>query len=205
MSYKYGFELEGFFMPKGRAPKLPPKDYPTDGFPGIVELRTRGGKSLLEAYAGILAEYVKYSDVEFSKFETIFGGEERAKIRRRYTDKTAWDIRNLYGKPPRLLGNRTIASLQINISMVNCKEFTNKDGVLFPTRYGLLDIPRIVRSLDEEFAAEIKEAKRQPGEYCVKDSFRLEYRSLPNFAFELNPAKAKPFLARIERCVKGEE
>jgi len=201
---RFGFELEGVFTEgENNDLAIPPKHYPTDGFPGLVELRTSGYKALKEAYADILVLYSEYPDVDFSCNVAIFSAEQRAELRRREERKSAWDIQSLYGKAPRLLGNQTIASCQINVSNLLSEARTDKEGKYHSPHWGLLDIPRIVRALDEEFAEEIREARRQPGEYCVKD-VRLEYRSLPNFAFEFDLTKAKKFLDRIEGCVKGE-
>lgn len=201
---KFGLELEGFFdSGKGFdfiAP--PPKDYPTDGFPGLVEFRSTGANSLHEAYSQVLVEIIKHPNVLTSEFEHTFSPESRAELRRRHEVKSAWDIRNLYGKNPRALGNKTIASLQINISNSTSSEYRDKDGTVHPERFGLLDVPKIILNLDEEFQEEIKEAKRQAGEYCIKDGRRLEYRSLPNFVFPTNPQAAKTFLERIEKCVE---
>lgn len=200
---KFGLELEGFFLEDDKL-AVPPKDYPVDGFPGLVELRTIGYKSLREAYGDILVAFSDTPDVDFGCEEATFSPEQRAQLRRREERKSAWDIQNIYGKAPRLLGNRTIASCQINISNLLSESRTDDKGVFHSPRWGLLDIPRIVRALDEEFAEEIRDARRQPGEYCVKD-VRLEYRSLPNFAFEFDLTKAKNFLDRIDNCVQGEK
>jgi hypothetical protein len=201
--FKFGFELEGVYLPHGQV-EVPPKEYPTDGFPGLVELRTSGYKTLREAYGDILVQYSDCTDVTFTEYEAFFDSKQRAELRCREERKSAWDIQNLYGKAPRLLGNRTIASCQINVSNLLSEQRTDDKGVYHSPRWGLLDVPRIVRALDEEFADEIKEARRQPGEYCIKD-VRLEYRSLPNFAFELDLTKAKEFLNRIDNCIQGEK
>jgi hypothetical protein len=199
--FRYGFELEGFYFPGGVA-TIPPKEYPTDGFPGLVELRTIGGESLSAAYAFILSEFIKYKDVNVSQCSGVFDAKQRADLRRRHTEKSQWDIRNIYGKSPRLLGNKTIASCQINISNLLQTSYKDDKGVLHPERYGLFDVAQIVRNLDEAFSDEIFEAGRQPGEYCIKNNTRLEYRSLPNFAFELSLDKAQVFLDKIKNCVE---
>lgn len=202
MVKKVGFELEGFFVQDGVV-SIPPKDYPTDGFPGLVELRNSDGDSLPVAYAKLLVESFKYPGVDFSKHEFTFTPQQRAELRRRHAYKEQWDIQNIYGKYPRALGNRTIASLQVNISNQTRASYTDDKGIYHPAVYSLFDLPKVVRNLDEEFEKEIKEARRQPGEYAVKGELRLEYRSLPNFVFEFDTAKAKAFLDRIEGAING--
>lgn len=205
---KFGFELEGFYAEGVNSDisltiLIPPKEYPTDGFPGLVEFRSSGGKSLNEAYAAIIIEMMKYKGVLTSIPDYTFTAKQRAELRRRHEVKSAWNVQNMYGQDPKLLGNRTIASLQINISNLLRPSYTDDKGVFHTEKFGLLDIPRIVRALDEEFKSEIREAKRQMGEYCVKDDTRLEYRSLPNFVFPTQPMAAKEFLDRIEKCINS--
>lgn len=199
--FLYGFELEGFFQVEGEV-SLPPKNYPTDGFPGLVELRTQGGLALHRAYSEIIRLNIDTPDVTFSLHEHVFLRNQRGELRRRHTEKTAWDIQNLYGRHPRMLGNKTIASLQLNISKQLRSSYTDVDGKFHPETYGMLDIPRIVRSLDKEFAIEIKAASRQPGEYAVKNDVRLEYRSLPNSVFSFEAETSRSFLKRIKTAVE---
>jgi len=200
--FKFGFELEGFCYDDNNKLIVPPKEYPTDGFPGLVELRTRGPNDLVSAYTQILMECLEYQDVTFDVAQDKFDAEQRAILRRRHEVKDCVDIRNLYGRKPRLLGDRTIASLQINISNEISHEYWDKDRVHHPAVYGLFDIPQVVKNFDEEFAADISDAGRQPGEYAIKDHNRLEYRSLPNFTFVTSfGPPAKQFINRIERCV----
>lgn len=199
---RYGFELEGFYIGPKFEVELPPKSYPTDGFPGLVELRTYDGDTAENAYGKICALSVDTPGVDFKRSEYVFPREFRAEIRRRHSEKTAWDIQNLYGKAPRLLGNKTIASFQVNVSNELSSPRTDNDGKFFPARFGLLDVPRIVRAFDDVFKHEIKDSKRQPGEYCIKDN-RLEYRSLPNSVFSFDPAEAREFISKIKKCVEG--
>lgn len=100
-------------------------------------------------------------------------------------EKDQVSVQNIYGKTPRRLGNRTLASLQINVSNRLAKKYTDSKGNVFPDRYGAIDVIPIVRGLDKEFSDEIKNSNRQPGMYAVKDDIRLEYRSLPNSVFLL--------------------
>lgn len=207
---RFGFELEGFYEIDGvvhpeREVSIPPKNYPTDGFPGLVELRTTGHHSLEDAYAGLVCENLSYPEVNYMRSEGVFTPKQRAELRRRWNNKSAWDIQNIYGKDPRALGNKVIASFQINISNRTSARYRNKDGVLFPDRFGLFDVPRIVKDLDAEFEKEIKAAKRQPGEYCVKDDTRLEYRSLPNSVFSFYPDEGRKLLTRLNKVFGTKE
>lgn len=192
MNFKFGFELEGFFTNSSGDVCVPPKEYPTDDFPGLCEVSSTGGKSLEGAYFQVLNEYRKYpfslmNDHKFSR-------ADKDKIRARHSEKGGVNISNIYGKNQKLLGNNTQASFQINIS----KPMFTVNGVEY---YGLFDFVPIVRALDEEFKSEIKDSGRLPGFYSVKDSKRLEYRSLPNSLFETDLLAITLLLLRIERCL----
>lgn len=207
--YKYGFELEGFFCDKDGKLDLPPKDLPVDGFPGVIELRTSGASSLEDAYMSIFRKFAFSSELRWVMFctsEATFSPEQKRLLRKeRHFTKDQVDIRNIYGKKPRSLGNKNIASLQINISNMTQGSYTKVvDGYIRtePERYGLLDIPRIVTALDKAFADDIRRSKRQPGEYCIKGD-RLEYRSLPNFVFPLDITGAVVFLDKIKKAMEG--
>lgn len=210
MTYRYGFELEGFYIPMlpttglldaGREIKIPPKEYPTDGFPGIVELRTYGDHSLEQAWAGIIIEGMKYKDVDYTICWHTFSPQEKRELRKRPWTKDQQDVRNIYGKKPRALGNKSMASLQINVSNRYRAEFYDDKGVRKPAEFQMFDSARIVQALDETFAVDIKESKRQPGEYCIKGD-RLEYRSLPNFVFPFEYQEAAVFLEKIRKAVE---
>lgn len=206
---RYGFELEGFAT-LANVPVIPPKEWPVDGFPGLVEIRTTGGKGLHSAYAQILEGIIglrqnSYS-VDFRTCEWKFSGKEIAEMRRtRDFRKDYLDVKNIYGKEPRNLNGKTLASFQINISNVFSDEHTRIVGserVTYPTRYRQLDVYRIVKRLDQEFSSEIRQSKRQPGMYALKDECRLEYRSLPNFIAELDMRFIPLFLERIKSAVE---
>ena len=201
---KYGFELEGFYR-EGVTLAIPPKNYPTDGFPGLVEVKTisSSGDALERAFSSLMMSALEYSDVDFKCPVATFDGKQRSELRRRWSDKSAWDIQNIYGRAPRLLGNKTIASFQINISNLLREAYRDDKGVQHVNQWGLFDMPRIIRALDEEFKKEIKDAGRQPGEYCVKDSMRLEYRSLPNSVCTFEPEAIRSLLKRIKTAVEG--
>lgn len=205
--FKYGFELEGFAVTGVNDVVIPPDDWPVDGFPGLVELRTVGPLDLHRAWADILMIDLKtrtqliHTNYEITEHK--FSGMEMSTLRAtRDFSKRQLKVCNIYNKAPRRTGNRTLASLQINISNMLSNEYRKVDGTFVPAAYGLLDVHGIVRRLDQEFKTDITNSKRQPGMYAIKDSVRLEYRSLPNSVFEFNAKHAKDFLNRIECAVE---
>ena len=199
--FQYGFELEAFYH-DGLGIAVPPKTWPTDGYPGLVEFRTTGFADLDQAYFNLLKEINKY-DINFISLVSshTFTKVQNKILRSRHSIKQAWDITNLYNKPPRNLGNKTIASFQINISNLIKIGYTDENKIRHPDIFGLLDIPRIVRNLDKEFENQIKESGRQLGEYCIKGN-RLEYRSLPNLVACFDMSDIKILLNKIKKAVE---
>lgn len=192
----WGFELEGFYLNHGGV-TVPPVDYPTDDFPGLVEVRSVGGGGLEKQYYDILNQVRKYP-ANYLLHEHTFSGKDLQKIRARHYEKGGVVISNVYGKHPKNAGRKTLASFQINISMpVGCK-----DGVV---QYSLFDYVDIIRRLDREFEEEIKSAGRQPGFFSIKDRARLEYRSLPNFVFRTEPYHITSLLERIQKAVRRDQ
>lgn len=170
---------------------IPPSGMPVDGFAGLVELRSPPSWDPYECYGNIISQCKKLEDKYDCKLvlnpSHTFSASELSVIRRStwapVKDRTSI-ISNLYNSKPKLLGRGVaMASLQINISNQIGRAWTTKDGEAIKAQYGMLDIPAVVRKLDEIFAAEIKAAKRAPGWYAVKQDIRLEYRSLPNVCF----------------------
>ena len=203
MNFKFGFELEGFYRTVGEI-QLPPPQYPVDGFPGLCEVRSSGGKSLEEAYFELLNEFRKYP-FDKDTVSTVFAPDQKRKIRGRQNIKNAVDIQNIYGKEPKELGSKTLASFQICISnQLSGPSERVADNRLIreSARYGIFDFVPVIRSLDKEFALEIKEANRQPGFYALKDNTRIEYRSLPNSLFETDLNKITTLLGRIQKAIE---
>lgn len=205
---RYGFELEGF-LEKDNQVVIPPIGFPVDGFPGLVELRNNGGSSLEDSYSKILAAYLTlpkvHGTVNFARTEHTFTGKDMQKLRAHSVfDKRLLSVRNIYGRSPRRLGNKTLAALQINVSEQTAPERTDEKGYRHAPRYGLLDVYSIVSRLDKEFEKEIRESNRQPGMYAIKDYYRLEYRSLPNSVFKFSIDDAEVVLNRISNAIEGE-
>jgi hypothetical protein len=205
---RYGFELEGF-LERDNQVVIPNKHFPVDGFPGLVELRNVGGASLEESYSKILTQYLSlpkdHGTVNFARPEHVFSGKDMQALRAHSVfQKDLLQIKNIYGKSPRRLGNKTLAALQINFSNQINSEWVDEKGNRRPASYGLLDVYHIVSRLDKEFENEIRSTKRQPGMYAIKDYFRLEYRSLPNSVFKFSIHDAETLLNRIKSAVEGE-
>ncbi len=185
--FKFGFELEGFYtpLPDGKF-YLPPKNYPTDGFPGLIEVRTSGGDEITRQLFDIYRQASALEGFAPHFHEHTYSPQERTKLRARESSKGSLHISNIYGRSPKALGNRTLASFQINVSYQTASEWTDVHKVKHPAKYGLFDFYPIVKGLDEVFADVIHASGRQPGFYAIKDNVRLEYRSLPSSAFPLN-------------------
>lgn len=184
-NWLFGFEIEGFYQSDGKV-QLPPKNYPTDSFPGLVEFRTSGGLPLAHALADVkVFKYHKdYTGVNTTLHEHVFTSQERLELRNRSGQvKTPALYTNLYGRKPRALGNKTLASFQINVSLQTRSAYVDSKGVSHSAAYSLFDFVPIVRALDKLFEEDIKKANRTPGWYSIKDRTRLEYRSLPNFVY----------------------
>jgi hypothetical protein len=218
--FQYGFELEGFFTDKEDESKIipTPKGFRTDfldGFPGLCELRTKGGDTLEGAAAQMYAAELRMNHdyVNFFKHEHKFSGEDMSYLRKNFPfEKEQLEVLNVYGKKPRALNGRTLASLQINISNLLYAETSEtlvlhggeKRCITRPATYGMLDVAGIVRRLDKAFAVDIEISNRQPGMYAIKDNHRLEYRSLPNSTWSFNRGCVRFLLNKIKKAVEGE-
>ena len=222
--FLYGFELEAFFLKQNGTDGigeviLPPKDWPADGYPGLLEFRSTGGLPLDDAFACLEKDYTKYynqcpsgHEISTDQFRHKFTPEQQAAMRKegRFFGKNQVDVKSLYGKKARDNKGYTFASFQINISnqirAARTVESFNGDKKTvhpIPAAYGLLDIPNIVWNLDNEFKDEIAVAKRQLGVYAIKSGeTRLEYRSLPNFVVSFDFVEKQKLLSRIRKCVE---
>lgn len=209
MALQFGFELEGFHLDDEGNIDIPSLHIPRDNFPGLVELRNDGGAALVPALFTLASKMAdpRYNrdHVNFTKWEHTFTRAQLLTIRAQYIDKGGVEIRNLYNRTPRYVGNKTLASFQINMSDQMTQEYRDVDGQTRTyTTSKLLDIPGIIRGLDQEFKAEIKDTNRQPGFYAIKDhGQRLEYRSLPNVVFGgiCTIDALQTLAARIQRAV----
>lgn len=185
--YIFGLELETFLMNEKDEIIVPdPKIHPTDSFIGLLEFRSKPNSNIFTCFGEIesqIQEFIykhKYSCPCLISNHT-FTPTQKQLIRKRTEihNKSYLDAQNIYNLKPKTLNNKTIASLQINISNEISPQYTHKE-ILIPAVYGLLNINKIISSLDTRFKDDIKTAGRQPGWYAIKDQIRLEYRSLPN-------------------------
>lgn len=203
--FKFGFELEGFYKPFGQI-EMPRTDLPTDGFPGLVEIRNdpyKGG-DIEDQYFDLLKKISRLDEcVCFQTHTHTFKPQEKAKLLSRGFEKGGDVISNIYGKNPKALGNKTIASFQINFSKEGTRSYKNEKGVYETVVFSeVFDFIPIIRALDETFEDVIKDSGRQPGWYSVKDHTRVEYRSLPNCVFEEDIIAANGLINKINSCFK---
>lgn len=203
----YGLEVERFVSRNGVV-VIPPADHrvPVDGFAAMVEFRSTPEPDLYACYGQIKSQEQKLFDnfglvCENSLHAVRFTAKQVAEARRNQyapAKDRITVVKNLYNKEPRLSPNGTaLASVQINVSNRLSSSYTTPEGKLVPERFGLLDVQGIVSALDEEFDQEIKLSKRQRGMYALKDSVRLEYRSLPTSSF------GPEFVKRVTSCLKA--
>ena len=190
----FGLELELFFKKDGNiGPPPASADIPVDGFAGLVELRSVVSGDIYECYGHLMAKKRKIEDIYGCELLLSpahkFSAAERSLIRKNKfapAKNRDVDIRNIYGKGLRQLPTGWAqASVQVNVSKRLSSSYTTKDGSTVPERFGLLDTLAVVSALDKEFSKEIKDAKRAAGWYAIKEFVRLEYRSLPNSAFDI--------------------
>lgn len=202
--FKFGIELEGFCVVNGSV-AIPVKGYPTDGFPGLVEVRSRTHYNLVDACFEVLKLMQPLYGLDTQICEHTFTPQQRLDLRRRHNEKTSVSINNIYGKSPKALGNKTLASFQINISMEKTHYYTDNNRSEKYIHHQPFDFVPIVRALDKEFETQIKQSKRQPGWYSIKDECRLEYRSLPNFVFPIEPRSLYWFATNLESVIRKVE
>jgi len=189
---QWGIEVEFFLKKKGQL--VYPADYgiPYDGFPVLGELRTSVHSDeylLIGEVMGLLAKYkakAKYGGAQLivaPRWE-YSRDEMREVMRRPELSKGPAKEMNLYKLKPRQDNEHIYAGLHVHFSGTKSYYSTNKcekcerDTSSIVT-YGHLDIPAIVRYLDELFFKEIVDAGRTIGEYEMKP-YGFEYRSLPN-------------------------
>ena len=197
--FNFGFELEGWEVELEDKIILPKETRTTDAFPGLIEIRTHQGQTLKNAYFDLLK---RFSDDPFntSTHKHTFTPDQKRILRKKQTNKSPCEINNIYSKTPKALNNSTIASLQINFSKLKDHSYHDKEGKYHETTYSLFDFIPIIKNLDNMFLDEILKSNRQPGWYSIKDSCRVEYRSLPCSVFETNLSNIRNLLNKINQC-----
>jgi len=74
---------------------------------------------------------------------------------------------------------KSVQTAGLHVHFSDTQDITdNEDRHIAYVQRNQMDMPRIIRTFDEAFATEIKEAKRQKGLYELK-THGFEYRSLP--------------------------
>ncbi len=195
--FSFGFEIEGFYEDGQKCVQVPPDNYPRDAFAGLVELRNYGPGEIVPQLLEISHQMSLYNDVNFTCHKHTFSRKDQVRLIANRGNKTPFNLGNIYGLSPRLVGNATLASFQVSFSVMRVVKNNNQDyhlGILF-------DYVPIIRRLDLEFKEEIVQSNRQPGFYAIKGN-RVEYRSLPNFAFR-GFNHIHEFSERLNKCFKG--
>jgi hypothetical protein len=194
-TYNYGIELE-FFVKKDNV-IVPAHKYTNnlDGDPMIGELRTQVHSNITDCVFE-LKKLLFNEALALEKKDCAISLDTIAKV----DDETVRSMRtmdniikeglvthSIYNKKlDKILPRNTYkASLQINVSQNTTHYFHyDKNGIsVKSTSSNVFNFPAIIRLIDTEFAEEIKEAKRVPGVYAIKNGEngnRVELRSLPN-------------------------
>jgi hypothetical protein len=194
-NYNYGIELE-FFVKKDHI-VVPAHKYTNnlDGDPMIGEVRTQVHSNITDCVFEL--KKLLFNEVlDLEKKNCAIALDTIAKV----DDETVRSMRtmdniikeglvthSIYNKKlDKILPRNTYkASLQINVSQNQRRNYyydKNGDSITAYTS-DVFDFPAIIRLIDTEFAEEIKEAKRVPGIYAIKNGRqgnRVELRSLPN-------------------------
>jgi hypothetical protein len=200
---KIGFEQEFFIVNEAGLYVEVPKDIPQDGFPYLAEARGVQASTALDAAFNLEREVrrVSYLAGKQNLRLAIFDAQiqlPKNKIREvlRRTGKGASRALNMYGKPHQHKDGLITAGLHVHFS--NDHEYTYIDAKgreCKYTTYFPLNIPRIIRALDCQFAEVIKNTKRQQGMYEMK-SYGFEYRSLPTIISAIMVAE---FLDKLDK------
>lgn len=200
---QYGFECEYWVLDavEGITPVLVPQSIPADECGYLAEVRGVPNTDALTAAYLMLAEEDRLQDkarnflagkclLVKNEPTRLLGDKFKQEALRRH-GKNAYprERGNIYGKDFSPKDNLSRAGLHVHFSNSRDVQWTSKlppcekcgqqktteFKETVPTQQ---DIAKIVRILDEAFAADIKRAKRIPGFYELKPH-GFEYRSLP--------------------------
>lgn len=188
---KIGLEQEFFLLEVNQDGSYNLVDVPLLGLPFdecgyLVEARGEPNISAINSAYSLLGAVHKLGD----RVEAVCKREERTlyllpesyrkvspRVRnyflRKY-GKNASRTKNLYGKAP---SNNSFLKAGLHVHFSDFHIEKGKDDVEIQV-HNILDIPTIVRKLDEHFRDEIRSSKRTIGNYEIK-SHGFEYRSLP--------------------------
>lgn len=171
----FGLELEFFVKPIGSDQFVLAGDLPRDSCGYLAEARGSchetplGAIYLLEAAKEALQRNAAKLGLQLCLQNTADIPREQLRIWLRKFGKSSCNSYFMGGRV--YMNNNPRAGLHVHFG----NTFRDEHKVI---RAGILNIPRIVRIMDQEFADEIKAAKRIPGEYEIKPH-GFEYRSLP--------------------------
>lgn len=180
---KYGLESEFFVTYNGEIQVMNKWPLPADECGVLAEARGKCENDILHAVFALKAEIFRMQKIAEEKGLIMFNDPSFLKIDRkvrleamRHFDKGRIHYENIYGHDHHKTGQGVI-HCGLHISFTQQKEIETKDRII--TINELFDFVKIIRRLDKAFAQEIKEAKRMPGFYEIKNDKRIEYRSLP--------------------------
>lgn len=179
---KFGLEKE-FFVMQGDKCLIVPDGMPFDDSGVLTEARSLPFEKPEEAVFSLHADIyrlqkqaeklnLQLSDVPVKKIDR----DTRLAASRKFS-KGLTKYQNLYNyKHHKNTSNETPAG--IHISFTNPQSKYGKDNIKVEFN-AIFDYVTIFKYLDQQFAEEIKTARRNPGFYELKEDGRIEYRSLP--------------------------
>ena len=183
---KIGLEKEFFLVNKEGEPQIIPQGISMDECGVLAEARGLPFDNGIDAVYSLKASIHKL-DVAVSKLE---GGMKLVDVPyMKIPRNTQLALTRLYVKPIRKEHNlygyeihRNAFSVQtagIHVSFTDEGRYhkTIDDPEFVFNR--MFDFPTIFRAFDKKFEKEIKDSKRCPGFYEIKEDGRVEYRSLP--------------------------
>lgn len=183
MRLQIGLEQEFFVRNSNNELVIAPAELPHDGCGLLAEARGLPFFSPEEAVFSLKADVYRLTNQALKMGYALINSpvekiskQLRLKAGRAFA-KEIVKHQNIYGfEDHRNADNEQTAG--IHISFTNPTTVVHEHGSPSVV-YGMFDWLSIFKKLDEEFAPEIKAAKRNRGFYELKSDGRIEYRSLP--------------------------
>jgi hypothetical protein len=190
MTIKYGLEKEYFvFKPEDLVnPVVCPGSLNPDGCGFLAEARGEPFTNPINAVYSLLADEHRLQGVAI-KLGLVLVAMPIFKVSKtvrtaagRIYQKGLTKYQNLYGyENHKNVGLEHTAGVHVSVTDGAILSYVNKNDQLVERKYNAnFDWPRLFTGMDRTFKLDIKEAKRLPGFYELKDDGRVEYRSLPN-------------------------
>lgn len=189
---KYGLEKEFFLVKKNTKEIVIPEEavkehLPLDGCGYLVEARGEAYPSIFDAIFSLMGkiEEIKYKlkDTEYELCDDPVrkvSKEMLIKVLRNHAKSTI-KFNNYTGfTSNREKGSEKTAGVHLSITEEITQTIIVEKTIKEIKYYKNFDWMQIFLKLDKEFKQEIKEAKRNPGFYEIKNDGRIEYRSLPS-------------------------